>query len=180
MSNNRQIGIFLSLGSNVGNRQSNLSNCIGRLSEISGLSIVNLSSIYETEPVGFENQDMFLNIVLEITYKGTPVELLKSVKNIENKMGRKTSLQWGPRIIDVDILYFNDIVIESATITIPHPEIQNRRFVLEPLAEIAPDFQCPNSFYSVRELFDNNCDAHDVVKYLLLEWKELFHVSKTL
>jgi 2-amino-4-hydroxy-6-hydroxymethyldihydropteridine diphosphokinase len=174
MTDKEKNGIFLGLGSNIGNRQACLSDCIGRLSTVDNLKIVESSSIYETEAVGYKNQDLFLNIVLEIEYSGSPSTLLTTVLHIETTMGRKDRFRWGPRIIDIDILYFNNRIIDTETLKIPHPEVTKRNFVLKPLAEIAPDYCCPLSGNTVQELLENNCDTNAVVMYPLVALKQLF------
>ena len=127
--------IFISLGTNLGNREENLQNAISELEQF--IKITQKSSIYETEPVGYKDQDWFLNMVIEGETALSPQELLKKTQNIEKKLGRTKTFKDGPRIIDLDILFYNSDQINEPNLTIPHPEIQNRSFVLTPLAEIA-------------------------------------------
>ena len=126
--------IYLSLGSNIGDRTDNLTKAIVELSK--KMKIVKLSSIYETEPLLFENQNSFLNMVLEVDYKGAPDQLLESIKIIENDMGRESTFRYGPRLIDIDIIFFNNYEVIQDNLTIPHYDWKNRLFVIEPLYEV--------------------------------------------
>lgn len=135
---------FLSLGSNLGDRRSNLEQAITLLNNPPGLVINNISSYYETEPWGGIKQDPFLNLVLEIESQIDPLELLKHCQQVEETMGRIRSIHWGPRIIDIDILTYNNMVINKEELIIPHPYMEEREFVLAPLREIKPDFILPS------------------------------------
>ena len=126
--------IYLSLGSNIGDRTDNLTKAIVELSK--KMKIVKLSSIYETEPLLFENQNSFLNMILEVDYKGSPDQLLESIKIIENDMGRESTFRYGPRLIDIDIIFFNNYEVIQDNLTIPHYDWKNRLFVIEPLYEV--------------------------------------------
>ena len=126
--------IYLSLGSNIGDRANNLTKAIVKLSK--KMKIVKSSSIYETEPLLFENQNSFLNMILEVDYKGSPDQLLESIKIIENDMGRESSFRYGPRLIDIDIIFFNNYEVNQDNLTIPHYDWKNRLFVIEPLYEV--------------------------------------------
>ena len=126
---------FLGLGSNVGDRENNIVSALQHLSN--KLKIIDFSSLYDTIPIGYSNQKNFLNMVVETdTETFTPHELLSFVKNIEINMGRKQTFQWGPRIIDIDILYIEGLHIDSGDLVIPHRELLNRNFVLVPLSEL--------------------------------------------
>jgi len=128
--------VYLSLGSNVGDREAQLREALSRLSVAGRVAAV--SSFYETEPVEFTEQPWFLNCAVALETGHTPQELMASILLVEEAMGRRRGQKKGPRIIDIDILLFGDTILDSAEVTIPHPAMQNRRFVLEPLAEIAP------------------------------------------
>jgi 2-amino-4-hydroxy-6-hydroxymethyldihydropteridine diphosphokinase len=143
---------YLSLGSNVGEREQQLRDAIARL-ETAG-RIASVSSFYETEPVEFTGQAWFLNCAVVLATDRTPDQLLAALLAIEKEMGRRRSQESrkGPRTIDLDILLFGDSVVESPELTIPHPAMHQRRFVLEPLAEIAPEVRHPVFKQSVREL----------------------------
>tara|TARA_Y200000002_G_scaffold162003_1_gene133746 strand:- start:471 stop:944 length:474 start_codon:yes stop_codon:yes gene_type:complete len=131
---NNLSSIYLSLGSNIGNRENNLKLALKELSEI--LRIKKISSIYETEPLLYQKQDNFLNIVVEVSYFDEAESLLKNIKAIEKKMGREATLRFGPRIIDIDIIFFNEQEINDESLTIPHKEWKNRLFVIAPLYEV--------------------------------------------
>ena len=142
--------VYLSLGSNLGDRAKNLRAAIDRLGSIG--TVRSVSSIYETEPVEFTEQPQFLNCTVELETSSQPAELLRQLLELEQAMGRKRTQKKGPRSIDLDILLFGEAVFNTAELVIPHPAMQNRRFVLEPLAEIAPDVRHPVLKKSVREL----------------------------
>jgi len=133
--------VFIGLGTNLGNRENNLHRALAALSAI--LHIEKRSSVYETEPIGYTAQDRFLNMALRGTVADAPHALLKKLQAIELRMGRQRGIAHGPRTIDLDILFFDDLVVADPDLTIPHPEIQNRGFVLVPLNEIAPAFVHP-------------------------------------
>ncbi len=131
--------IILSIGSNVGNRQQNIENSLKELSRISYIKKV--SSIYDSEALLFEEQENFFNLVVEVEYKKNPQNLLTDIKTIEKLIGRKETFRYGPRVIDIDIIFFNNIEVQDKELTIPHYDWQNRRFVIEPLSELFNDFK---------------------------------------
>jgi 2-amino-4-hydroxy-6-hydroxymethyldihydropteridine diphosphokinase len=134
--------IYLSLGSNLGDRAANLERAIEALSEI-GVRVLRRSSIFETEPVDFLAQPWFLNCVVEAETSLEPRHLLEELQAIELQLGSKKLVPRGPRIIDLDVLFYQGVVIHAAGIEIPHPRLAARRFVLVPLAEIAPELRHP-------------------------------------
>ncbi len=141
---------YLSLGSNVGNRAENLREAVRRLTE---LGIVEAeSSLYETEPVDVLDQPWFLNCTVRILTERTPEELLAGVLNIERAMGRKRTRPKGPRNIDIDILLFGEQQVDSPGLKIPHPGLAERLFVLEPMAEIAPEVMHPELKVTMQDL----------------------------
>ncbi|MBO3698669.1 2-amino-4-hydroxy-6-hydroxymethyldihydropteridine diphosphokinase [Roseivirga sp. E12] len=135
-------GIYLLLGTNLGNKVKNLEKAI-ELMVANKIAIRRESSIYETAAWGIEDQPSFLNQVIEIETSKTPEKLLELLQGIEQKMGRVREIKWGERLIDIDILYYGDTILDHNDLKIPHPEIQNRRFTLAPLAEIAPSLVHP-------------------------------------
>lgn len=142
--------VYLSLGSNLGDRENNLREAIERIGQIGRVGAV--SSLYETEPVEFTEQPEFLNCAAELDTSLTPGQLMKKLLEVEGAMGRQRLQKKGPRIIDIDILLFGDEVVDGPALRIPHPAIQERRFVLEPLAEIAPGLIHPVLKKTIREL----------------------------
>lgn len=133
------VKVFLSLGSNLEEREKNIQKALEELKNNS-INILKISANYETEPEGYIDQPKFINAAAEIETDLKPLDLLKTLKNIEKKLGRKDTFKWGPRIIDIDILTYGDISVQEKELTIPHPLLKTRKFVLEPLKEIAPDF----------------------------------------
>jgi 2-amino-4-hydroxy-6-hydroxymethyldihydropteridine diphosphokinase len=142
--------VYFSLGSNIGNRRENLSTALQRLCEI--VDIHKISSVYETEPVGYLEQPRFLNMVCYGQTAASPDELLRNTKSIEEALGREPSFRNAPRPIDVDILLYNDLCLETEDLTLPHPRMSERAFVLVPLAEIAPMVVHPVSGKTAQEL----------------------------
>jgi len=141
---------YLSLGSNVGDRETQLRDALARLGAAG--RVVAVSSVYETEPVEFTEQPWFLNCAVALETGKTPQDLMSAILKIEEEMGRRRVLKKGPRTIDIDILLFGDTIMDSPELTIPHPAMLQRRFVLEPLAEIAPEVQHPVLKKTIREL----------------------------
>jgi 2-amino-4-hydroxy-6-hydroxymethyldihydropteridine diphosphokinase len=152
---------YLSLGSNVGERELHLREAITRIAAAG--HVVTVSSFYETEPVEFTEQAWFLNCAVALETSQSPFELMKTALQIEREMGRTRDQKKGPRIIDIDILLFDGTVIDSPELTIPHPAMQQRRFVLAPLAEIAPEARHPVLQKTVRELLEE-LPAGQIVK----------------
>lgn len=144
--------VYLSLGSNVGDRDAQLREAQARLG--AERRIIAASSFYETEPVEFTDQPWFLNCAVALETRATPQELMEAILGIENEMGRQRLQNKGPRTIDIDILLFGDTILDSPQVTIPHPAMHHRRFVLEPLAEIAPQVPHPVLRKTIRELRD--------------------------
>jgi 2-amino-4-hydroxy-6-hydroxymethyldihydropteridine diphosphokinase len=142
---------YLSLGSNLGDRDTHLAEAMERLGA-AGIHILRRSSIYETEPQDRLDQPWFLNMVLEVETDFAPLELLAQIQKIEKELGRERNVPQGPRTIDIDILFYGSSVIATSELEIPHPRLAARRFVLEPLAELAPNLRHPLLGKTISEL----------------------------
>ena len=144
--------VFLSLGSNLGDRAAQLHAAIEGLDKVERTRVAAVSRTLETEAWGDEDQPEFLNLAVEIETALEPLELLNALKDLEKKLGRRHGTRWGPREIDLDIILWGSKVLECPDLTLPHKEFRRRAFVLEPLAEIAADAVDPVSGSTVREL----------------------------
>jgi 2-amino-4-hydroxy-6-hydroxymethyldihydropteridine diphosphokinase len=151
--------IYLSLGSNLGDREANLRAAMDRLKPR------RVSPIYETEPVDHVAQPFFLNLVVEAETSLMPMQLLAHTQRIERELGRKRTIPKGPRTIDIDILFYGDSVIEGTRLQVPHPRLQERRFVLQPLADLAPDLKHPVTHRTVREMLRGLLDKSAVRRW---------------
>lgn len=155
--------IYLSLGSNSGNRKNNLKKALRELKK-NHITPLKISSLYETEPVGFKEQPDFYNMVIKFETALSPDEVLKTILNIEKKMGRIRNKKWGPRIIDMDILLFNDLIIEKKGLNIPHPQMHKRNFVLIPLIEIEQEVIHPKFKRNIPGFIKNNSGKVEKIK----------------
>lgn len=155
--------VFLGLGSNIGDKEEHINKALTLISEFN--EVKKISHIYLTEPVGNINQEWFLNCIVEIETEIDPKKLLSSIKSIERKLGRTKAVKNGPRIIDIDILFYGDFVVKTKNLVIPHPLIQERLFVLQPMMDINPDFVHPVLKKSIRELYEDHPWAEKVVLY---------------
>jgi 2-amino-4-hydroxy-6-hydroxymethyldihydropteridine diphosphokinase len=153
--------VYLSLGSNIGDRATNLKAAIAALAD-EGVMVRKVSSFYETEPVDYLQQDWFLNCVVEGETELPGGTLLAKLRAIETRMGSKKVIAKGPRILDIDILLYGDETIATPELQIPHPRMTQRRFVLVPLAEIAPDLSHPSWHASVKDLLAATTDRSEV------------------
>lgn len=144
--------VFLGLGSNLGDRQRFLQQAVNGVRQVPELRLVRTSGVYESDPFGRGDQPPFLNACVEITTGLTPPELLSRLKDLESRLGRSSRERWGPREIDIDILAYDGLVHVDDRVTVPHPGLEQRRFVLVPLREIAPDLVHPVNGMTVEEL----------------------------
>jgi dihydroneopterin aldolase/2-amino-4-hydroxy-6-hydroxymethyldihydropteridine diphosphokinase len=146
---------YLGLGSNMGDRQKHIMDMVDMLKNTPGITLNAVSPIYETKPVGYADQDDFLNGAVEITTIMDPFQLLDVCMRIENALERRRTVKWGPRTADMDILFYGELVMATEKLTIPHPLLHERGFVLLPLMDIAPDKVHPARKVSIRDLCKN-------------------------
>jgi 2-amino-4-hydroxy-6-hydroxymethyldihydropteridine diphosphokinase len=156
--------VYLSLGSNVGDREENLRVAISALAGL-GVRVTRVSSVYETEPVDYLEQAWFLNCVVEGETEIGAVELLRALRGIETQMGSKKLVAKGPRLIDMDILLYGDETIDTPELQVPHPRMHLRRFALEPLAEIAPGLKHASWNGTAAEMLADTVDRSAVRKF---------------
>ncbi len=159
----KYINCFLGIGSNVGNRAANINDAIGLLDKNVG-KIAKKSHVYETQPWGEPNQDLFLNQVVMLNTTLDPRDLLDKISRIERELGRERKEKWGPRVIDIDILLYGKRVVRDKGLEIPHPELHKRMFVLVPLMEIAPELKHPVLNKQIDQLYMDCDDNSDVVR----------------
>ena len=156
--------VYLSAGTNLGDREANLQEAIASLNS-HGAVVRKVSSIYETEPVGFRSQPWFLNMALELATDLSPLELIDICQEVEQVHGRLRTFANAPRSLDLDILLYDDLVVDTSRLTIPHPRMTQRRFVLVPLAELAPDVLHPILGESISSLLAVCPDTSQVRRY---------------
>lgn len=159
--------VYLGLGSNIGDRYQYLHRAIELINNHSQIELKSKSSVYETKPFGYVEQPDFLNMVIAVNTTLKPEELLKYTQEIENLLGRKREIHWGPRIIDIDILLYGDKIIQTVELSIPHPFLTERLFVLIPLAEIF-NGNVPGQVLSIEQLIKKNEGGEGIIKL----WKE--------
>ncbi len=165
--------VFLSLGSNLGERVAHLQSAIDALIA-GGLTVRRVSPLYRTEPVDFQPQSWFANCVVEIATDLMPMQLLKTLKNLERALGRRPGVSKGPRTIDIDILLYENVVVRSAALTIPHARLSDRRFVLAPLRDLEPNLRHPVTQRNVMEMLAETAD-----KSRVLRMKEGLHIGNS-
>jgi len=157
--------VLLSLGSNLGDREDNLRRAIRALMSQAEITLLAVSSIYETEPLYYRDQPFFFNLVLAVATDLEPLDFWRHCRQIEQSMGRPDNRRPNaPRIIDIDIVSFDKLVLSTAELQVPHPRFTERRFVLQPMREIMADLQCPPCTKTVAELEENCTDDSCVVK----------------
>jgi len=158
-----KVTVYLGLGSNMGNRQQNLDKALDLLSQ--RLQLKQVSSLYDTEPVGNTEQPRFLNLVCQAYTRLAPAELLTLIKGIELKLGRARGQSNTPRPIDIDILFYGDQIVKTSELVIPHPKLTERAFVLVPLVEIAPNLVHPENSKTAKELLQDVTETQGVLKW---------------
>ncbi len=154
--------VFLSLGSNLGDRAGNIQKALDKLVE-AGLEVRRVSSFYRTEPVEFRQQPWFVNCVAEVGTDLPPMQLLKALQKVELSLGRRHVISKGPRTIDIDILLYENVVVQSAALNIPHESMADRRFVLVPLCELAAGLRSPVTDQTMAEMLKETADASRVI-----------------
>lgn len=164
--------VYISLGSNMGDKEESLRHAVQLLQEHQAVKVVKLSSIYETDPVGFADQDVFLNMVVLVNTTLTAQEMLEICQQIEYELKRVRIIRWGPRTIDLDILLYNHDNIETETLVVPHARMHERAFVLVPLVEIAPDLKYPPTNQALRTMLEK------VGSEGVRQWKAITKVSE--
>ena len=156
--------VYLATGSNLGDKVANLNAALEHIKAQVG-NLVLVSGLYRTDAWGIEDQPEFLNQAMAVDTQLEPEELLVVVLDIEHQMGRERRIRWGERLIDIDVLFYGDLVYQTQRLTIPHPFIQERNFVLQPLLEIAPDFKHPILRKTIRELAEESKDPLRAILY---------------
>jgi 2-amino-4-hydroxy-6-hydroxymethyldihydropteridine diphosphokinase len=155
---------YIGIGSNIGDKGHQCERAISEILKVDRHTLLSKSSLFKTQPIGYTSQDWFVNGVIKIETDLEPPELLQTLKTIESQLGRTETFRWGPRVIDLDILFFDDIEIHTEELQIPHPLIQNRQFVLIPLAEIDRHLIHPVLKKTVQELLNNFKENQGVEK----------------
>ncbi|MDN4495357.1 2-amino-4-hydroxy-6-hydroxymethyldihydropteridine diphosphokinase [Ureibacillus aquaedulcis] len=164
--------VYLSLGTNIGEREQNLQLAVQLLKDKPNVNVKTISSIYETAPVGYVDQPAFLNIALGIETSHSAADMLEICQSVENELGRVREIRWGPRIIDLDILLYNNDNIETENLIVPHPRMFERAFVLVPLLEIAKSLETPQLEMAKSSLESMELEAEGIIK-----WKDSMSVE---
>jgi 2-amino-4-hydroxy-6-hydroxymethyldihydropteridine diphosphokinase len=159
--------VYISVGSNLGRKLDNCRAGIGALTDSSHVRLIKQSPVYRTEPVDYEDQDWFVNYVVKVETIFNPMKLLELIHSVEHSAGRmRESIRFGPRVLDLDILLFDDLVRDDSTLTIPHPRMHKRRFVLKPICDIDPDIHHPVLQQTMASLLKNLSDAEQrIIEY---------------
>lgn len=155
---------FIGLGSNLGDRVANLREAVYRLG--SSVKVQKVSKLYVAAPLGYVREDAFVNAVVQGATMLPPADLLKELQSIEVAMGRRPGVQYGPRLIDLDLLFYDALQIDTLQLIVPHPRLAERAFVLKPLAEIAPNLMHPVLYYTISELLQEAPDKEQVQVYV--------------
>ena len=162
--------IALCLGTNMGDREINLERALQLLTSRYDIEVVSISSIYETAPFGVTDQEDFLNLTVAISTSLSPQDLLQACLAVEQAIGRVRTRRWGPRVIDIDILLYNDEIMTEAELTLPHPGILQREFVVIPLKEMSPELVLPDGRTAVAAASDFHPDSKNVRLWKRIDW----------
>jgi 2-amino-4-hydroxy-6-hydroxymethyldihydropteridine diphosphokinase len=168
--------VYLSLGSNIGNRLLIIRSALERIGENPFFSDIVVSRLYLTEAIGFFNQRDFMNCALRLETELSAQELLREINKIEEEFGRRREIKWGPRTLDIDIIFYGDRIVQEPELIIPHPEMHKRRFVLQPLTELCPGFIHPVLKRTIKILYQRYCEDFAVsedYRHFLLEREQL-------
>lgn len=163
--------ICLGLGANVGEREANIKRAVRDLAQGGAITVLAGAALYETTPVGFRAQGDFLNTVISVATALTPRQLLTACQETERRVGRRKTFRWGPRVIDIDLLCYDDCVIAAPDLVVPHPRLQERRFVLVPLCELAPQLVLPTADKPVCALLADCRDPGEVRLFKTVAWR---------
>lgn len=164
--------VYIALGSNMGERAENIKSALKMLAQIDQLNIIAVSALYETAPVGGPEQGTYLNSCAALDTSLSPTILLLTMLDIEERLGRVRDVRWGPRIIDLDLLVYKNVIMKSPLLELPHPRMSERDFVLIPLADIAPDLVIPGFNQSVSMILSTRPETEDVQLYRPQGWYE--------
>ncbi|WNB94051.1 2-amino-4-hydroxy-6-hydroxymethyldihydropteridine diphosphokinase [Bacillus sp. NEB1478] len=170
---------YLSVGSNMGEREDLLKKAIRSLADCPDIAIEKISSIYETDPVGVTDQPLFLNLAIKLKTNLSPRALLSKLHEVEENLERKRIRKWGPRTIDLDILLYNGVSIQTEVLEIPHPRMLERAFVLIPLSEIAPDDIYPGESISLHQVLCEQRDKEGVRIWKKIDWEDAYARSES-
>ena len=170
---------YLSVGSNMGEREDLLKKAIQSLADCPDIAIEKISSIYETDPVGVTDQPLFLNLAIKLKTSLSPQALLSKLHEVEEKLERKRIRKWGPRTIDLDILLYNGVSIQTEVLEIPHPRMLERAFVLIPLSEVAPDDIYPGKTISLHQVLCEQRDKEGVRIWKKIDWEDAYARSES-
>jgi 2-amino-4-hydroxy-6-hydroxymethyldihydropteridine diphosphokinase len=162
---------YIGIGANQGDPAAQCIAAVNRLDRLESSVVVRVANFYRTEPVGMKDQPWFVNTVAELSTLLAPDLLLNSCKLIEQEMGRVRESRWGPRIIDLDVLWYGQLVLASGELTLPHPQLLLRRFVLQPLADLIPDVTPPAACHTISELLAESTDANRVELIPGVQWR---------
>ncbi|MGG4345034.1 2-amino-4-hydroxy-6-hydroxymethyldihydropteridine diphosphokinase [Paenibacillus lautus] len=169
---------YIALGANLGDREGNLMEALERLDEVPGIAVERVSNLYETEPVGYVDQPMFLNMATAVSTSLSPHELLAEMQRIEKQLGRVRHIHWGPRTVDLDLLWMEGRRLDTPDLVLPHPRMQERAFVLRPLADIVYEFE-PSGLYPVVKTALENLEGKEGIQlWKTSSWRSVSALSE--